>query len=96
MITPAIINELVQAHRRTLGPACVPIFEGRRGNPVLFDRALFSELREIRGDTGGRPLLEKYGSSIVAVPSSSGVLVDIDTQEDYQRLTKNPRTEPRA
>jgi len=87
LITPAIVREIVQAHRETLAPACVPVSEGRRGNPVLFDKSLFDELRGLSGDTGGRVLLEKYRETIVSVPASRAVLLDIDTPEDYSRLS---------
>jgi molybdenum cofactor cytidylyltransferase len=81
-----IVRTMVRMHRETLAPACVPVFEGQRGNPALFDRALFKELRELSGDTGGRVLLEKYRDSIAEVPAGRGILIDIDTQEDYERL----------
>ncbi len=90
LITPEILRDLVQAHRQTAAPACVPVFEGRRGNPVLFDRSLFGELRELTGDAGGRVLLEKYGNAIVSVPADRAVLVDIDTPEDYTSLEDRP------
>jgi molybdenum cofactor cytidylyltransferase len=83
-----IVKALLEAHRRTLAPACVPVFEGQRGNPALFDKALFNELRELNGDAGGRVLLEKYRDEIVAVPASREVLLDIDTSADYERLRK--------
>ena len=86
-VTAAVIRDLVRAHRRTLAPACAPVFEGRRGNPVLFDRALFDELRQLRGDTGGRALLEKYGGDVVEVAAGREVVADLDTPEIYERLS---------
>jgi molybdenum cofactor cytidylyltransferase len=53
---------------------------------VLFDRALFAELEELRGDTGGRDLLQKHIESIVTVPASRAVLLDVDTPEDYRQM----------
>jgi molybdenum cofactor cytidylyltransferase len=91
LITAAILKKIVQAHRKTLAPACVPVFEERRGNPVLFDRALFGELTGLRGDTGGRALLEKYRAEIVEVPAGREVLLDIDTPADYAALFDEPR-----
>jgi molybdenum cofactor cytidylyltransferase len=88
LVTAEDLRAIVRAHRRTFAPACVPIFEEQRGNPVLFDKKLFSELRELRGDIGGRVLLEKYRESIVMVPASRAVLIDIDTPEDYSTLSK--------
>ncbi len=86
LVTSAMIRSIVEAHRRTFAPACVPVFEGRRGNPVLFDKALFKELREVRGDEGGRSLLDKYAGALVSVPASGAALLDIDTPEDYERI----------
>jgi molybdenum cofactor cytidylyltransferase len=86
LATADLVRAIVCAHRRTLAPACVPVFEGRRGNPVLFDKALFGELRTLRGDEGGRALLEKYRSALVSVPASRAILQDVDTPEDYERL----------
>src|SRR5947208_244206 len=38
------LERLLEAHRRTGAPAVVPSFAERRGHPVIWDRALFSEL----------------------------------------------------
>jgi molybdenum cofactor cytidylyltransferase len=86
MITDEILRSLVEAHRRTFARACVPEFEGRRGNPVLFDRSLFAELRGLHGDTGGRVLLERYPDAILTVPSVQSILQDVDTREDFEKL----------
>jgi molybdenum cofactor cytidylyltransferase len=87
-VDAATIRAIVQAHRKSQAPACVPLCEGLRGNPVLFDKSLYSELRELSGDTGGRSLLEKYEDQVVSVPASRGILLDIDTMEDYKTLRK--------
>ncbi len=92
LITADILRTIVQAHRQSFAPACVPIFEGRRGNPVLFDKALFRELKEMRGDTGGRELLDKYASAVVAVPDAR-VLLDIDTPEEYEFRSQQFRSQ---
>jgi molybdenum cofactor cytidylyltransferase len=59
------VRDLVRAHRRSFAPACAFGFEGKFGNPVLFDRSLFRELRESDGKADWRPLLEKYRDSLV-------------------------------
>ena len=85
LITAHILRTIVQAHRQSFAPACVPVFDGRRGNPVLFDKALFTELKEMRGDIGASALLDKYASTVVAVPSDKAVPLDIDTPEEYEK-----------
>ncbi len=86
LVTAEIAQAIVRAHRRTFAPACVPVFEGWRGNPVLFDRTLFSKLRGLRGDEGWRALLEKYQGTVVSVTAPRAVMMDIDTRKNCERL----------
>jgi molybdenum cofactor cytidylyltransferase len=82
-VTPALLNELIQRHRETLAPLVWPEFEGQRGNPALFDRVLFPELRQISGDTGGKPVLSKYQDQAERVMvGEAGILQDFDRPED--------------
>ena len=60
-----------------------PRFDGRRGHPVLFDRAAFAALRAATGDTGAQALLAAAGDSLTLVEAPDrGVLFDIDRVED--------------
>ena len=86
LVDAALIRRIVQAHRHTFARACVPVFEGKRGNPVLFDSSIFGEFRELSGDTGGKLLLGKYRDDVISVPAGPEALADIDTPEDYERL----------
>ena len=79
-----LVEALVQEYRRTLSPLVVPRAGGRRANPVLFDHSTFSALRAVRGDQGGRSLIEKF--SKVWVECEETILFDLDTPEDLQRL----------
>ncbi len=84
-ITPDVIRRLVQAHRQTLASIIVPTYDGRRGNPVLFDRALFADIQTLAGDTGGRALFERHRDRLLRVPvEEPAILQDIDTPEDYR------------
>ncbi len=87
-ISAGIIDTLITRHRATLAPVVWPEYEGQRGNPVLFDRGLFAELATLTGDTGGRALLGAYADRAERVPvSDPGVLLDIDTPDDYASLS---------
>ena len=86
---PHIPIELVKAlkdqHAQALSPIVVPLIDERRGNPVLFDRVTFADLRSLTGDVGGRAVFAKY--PIAYVPwHDANLLLDVDTLEDYQRL----------
>ncbi len=84
-VTPAIIAALADAWRRSSAAAVAPVYGGQRGNPVLFDRALFPELRAISGDRGARDLLAALAGRVELLPfDDTRPLLDIDTPEDYR------------
>jgi molybdenum cofactor cytidylyltransferase len=82
-VAPDLIDRLLQRHRETLAPLVWPEFESRRGNPILFDHSLFSELRQVSGDSGGKPVLlhhEDRAERVIAGDKS--ILQDFDRPED--------------
>jgi molybdenum cofactor cytidylyltransferase len=63
--------------------AVAPVFQGRRGNPVLLDRTLFPQLLALTGDAGARGVLQSLGERLVLVESpDDGVLFDVDKPSD--------------
>lgn len=61
----------------------VPVYEGRRGHPVLFAARYFSRLCALSGDTGARDILNAHPERVAAVPvDDPGTLIDVDTPED--------------
>jgi len=86
-VDPDLIDRLLQRYRETLAPLVWPEFEGRRGNPILFDRSLFLELRQVRGDTGGKPVLLRYQDRAERViVSDKSILQDFDRPESLAAL----------
>lgn len=63
----------------------IPTCGGQRGNPVLFARSLFGELRSLHGDVGGRALFGSHAQDIALVEvGDRGVLLDVDTPAHYR------------
>lgn len=83
LVTPAIINRLVDnLAGHAAARAVVPIAEGRRANPVIIARSLFSSVDKLSGDAGARKLLDQCGDDVVEVMiEHDGVLLDVDTPE---------------
>lgn len=87
LVTPETINRIIFAYETSPAPIVMPVFEGRRGNPVLFDRETFPAIRALRGDCGARGIFEEYKRGIIAVPvDTPSILLDVDTEEDYRDL----------
>jgi len=66
----------------------VATYEGKRRNPVLFSREVWTLLEaELAGDEGARPVLRRYPELVVEVPCEGvGDPADVDTREDLGRL----------
>jgi molybdenum cofactor cytidylyltransferase len=79
-VAPSTIETLVDAHAAGVGDALAAACEGRRGNPVLFDRRFFDALVDVTGDVGGRELLLRHGRLIET--GDPGVRRDVDVPSD--------------
>ncbi|HWQ84786.1 MAG TPA: nucleotidyltransferase family protein, partial [Anaerolineales bacterium] len=82
---PGLITSLVEAHAIEGNPIIGPLFDGQRGNPVLFDRITFPDLLQLKGDKGGRAIFSRYPVRWIPWQETSGRL-DIDTPADYEQM----------
>ena len=84
-VGPDLVRAVTELHARTAAPAAAPRVSERRANPVLFDRQLFPALLALQGDSGGRQILADQPIATLDWPDPR-ILLDIDTQQDYQNL----------
>ncbi len=86
-LSTEVMDQIVSAYAGTGAAIVGPVFEGRHGSPVLFDRSLFVELLELRNDEGGRQIIQRSPGMLEAVELGSALpLTDIDTRAEYERL----------
>lgn len=89
LITARNIDTLIATYRTTGKRIVAPTYEGKRGNPTLFDATLFPELLEVTGDEGGRSVLERHRDEIATVEMGNPLAnIDVDTWEAYQRVVE--------
>ena len=81
-VDPATVRSLVDAYAAGVGGALAPAHEGRRGNPVLFDRRFFEPLTDVDGDVGGRAVLLQSDDSALVAVDDPGVRRDVDEPTD--------------
>jgi len=80
LVTPALIDGLVQAWRRQgEAVAAVPTHAGRRGNPVLLARSLTPEIALLTGDGGAGQLLRAQTDVLEWPVDDPAILQDVDT-----------------
>ena len=87
LISARDIDMLIATYRTTGKRIIAPTYEGKRGNPILFDASLFPELLEVTGDEGGRRVLERHRDEIATVEMGNPLAnIDVDTWEAYQQV----------
>jgi len=81
-IPHAVLPRLAEALTRG-AVAAAPLFEGRRGHPVLFGASLFPALLNLAGDEGARAVLGKLGDRLALIETPDrGVMFDVDWVAD--------------
>jgi len=88
-IKPELINNLIDNYD-PLNNKCIvaPSYKGKRGNPILIGRKFFPDILNLQGDMGAKNILDKNSNNIYFIPQSdSSILIDIDTKNDYEKLS---------
>jgi molybdenum cofactor cytidylyltransferase len=87
-IEPTTITQVANA-LRSGAIIAAPSWQGRRGHPVGFSKALGHELTLLTGDEGAKALLQTYHVQLQIIPcDDSGILRDIDKLEDLHPSKK--------
>ena len=69
----------------------LPVHRGERGHPAVFGRAVFAELLDPSVAGGARTVVHRHleaGTALLLETDDPGVLVDVDTPEEYEALVR--------
>lgn len=86
-VGPEVLDALLVAFAAN-GPhsICVPVRDGRRGNPVLWGRNYFPEMMALSGDRGAKPLMGRHAGQIIEVEvATDTIFEDFDVAADFER-----------
>lgn len=87
LVRPDTLSRLMTALDDPLWAVVYPLLEDQRGHPPLIHSALATEIAAYNGCGGLRELLRRFESRAKNIPvADAGVLLDLDTPDDYQRL----------
>jgi molybdenum cofactor cytidylyltransferase len=86
LLPPGILEPLVAAWDSGSADVVIPRHGGRKGHPVLFRWRLLDEIRNLGPDEGLNALVRHPARLVEFVDlDAPGILVDLDTPEDYAR-----------
>jgi molybdenum cofactor cytidylyltransferase len=85
LIHEGTVRQLIKVFKQSRAPLVVPTFDGKRGHPVLFGKALFTELRSDALPEGARTVVHRHLDATVSVPvDDKGTIIDIDDMAAYE------------
>lgn len=90
-VTPRLIDQLIDTHRRTGAPIVACEYAATVGVPALFSHALFDELTALDGETGAKQVIARHPDDVVRVPFPPAAF-DVDTPEDFARAQSDARS----
>jgi molybdenum cofactor cytidylyltransferase len=95
LIGPQVFDKLLQAYMAEEGDLLAPVYEGRRGNPVLFGRRYFEGLLALPRGAAPRDLLRQHGHELRLIDvGTEAILQDIDRPGEYERLRPQEEDSP--
>lgn len=89
LIPPDIYLRLRAVFREASDRYVLPVFEGKRGHPVLFPVSVVGQVEGPPTDAGLRSMLQRFPERVLPVPvAEPGVCLDLDTPEQYAAAAK--------
>jgi len=91
MVRLETFRAIVDSYNRTGKPIVIARHDGRRGHPVIFDRALFAEILSAPEKEGARFVVNADASRVAYVDlDDPGINLDLDTPADLARAGLPP------
>jgi molybdenum cofactor cytidylyltransferase len=85
MVAPETIDLILTAYWQGKSDLIAPVFDGRRGNPVLIGRRYFAELLALPPGDAPRTLLRRHADQLhLVVMATDAILRDLDSREQYE------------
>ena len=90
LFTQSVLVDLLQAFWKSRKGIIVPVYNHKRGHPVIFARIMYDKLKNADPTVGARDVLRKNPDEVFEVESNEeGILINIDTLEAYEEYIIN-------
>lgn len=90
LVAAETVRALVEACAEQPAPVTLPFHNGVAGHPVVIGRSIADEVMKRHWDEGVRSLIMTHARDLREVRViDPGILIDVDTPEDYWRYVKD-------
>jgi molybdenum cofactor cytidylyltransferase len=87
LVSAELVRELIERFYASGKPIVLPVFEGRRGHPVIFSAALFPELLKAPEEQGARAVVWAHAQEIETVPTDEeGCVLNLNDPEALEKI----------
>jgi molybdenum cofactor cytidylyltransferase len=81
------VRGLVALWDRTRAPLVRPMCDRQHGHPVIFGAEAIAALQQTDVHAGAKPVVRRFSDRQAVLPvTDRGVLIDVDTPDEYDRL----------
>ncbi len=88
LISGALVNYLIEQFYEKHANIVLPVYEGRRGHPVIFAATLYDELLQAPADKGARAVVWAHAGDVLEVPTEEeGCVLNLNDPETMLRAT---------
>ena len=89
LVSSGLVQKLIIEFIKSKPPVVIPIYDAKRGHPMIFSSLLFQELMRAPLDVGARAVVWAHHNEVVEVPTNEeGILINIDTPELYEKYIR--------
>jgi molybdenum cofactor cytidylyltransferase len=90
LISAKLVDGLIGQFYETRAPVVLPVFQGRRGHPVIFSSGVYEELQKAPRDVGARSVVWMHDKEVSEYPTEEeGCVLNLNDPEMYERATKS-------
>lgn len=92
LISAGLVDSLISQFYRSGARIVLPVFEGKRGHPVLFSSTVFPELFAAPLDKGARAVVWANKNNIHEfLTTEEGCILNLNDPATFARVTSEPR-----
>ena len=86
LISSALVDELIETFYNSGKSIVLPVYEGKRGHPVIFSAALYIKLMEAPLETGARSVVWENAEDVQVVQTNEeGCILNLNDPDTLQR-----------
>ena len=86
LISSVLVGELIESFYTSRKPIVLPVYEGRRGHPVIFSSALYQELMNAPLETGARSVVWGHAGEVQIVQTNEeGCVLNLNDPGTMQK-----------